>query len=497
MEALFFKFSKRINSTKQVDDSTGVRKEISIRQNFTTKEGDRSCSELRPIIFINDVSNNFNYNYMKLFGRYYFIDEIHRWIDHSATLYASIDALGTCKANILNTEAKVLYSSSDYSLDLDDNRNKLSQNVSYADSISDDPMFEHDIGFGGGTYILTAIGLHGADCNHTFFLSQTEYKKVTDYLCGLTLSDISQGLEAFLNPASCISSVRYSPVYLRGTAATDITLGKLQVPGVVGNYYPNRFIGTGGKSIRISVPHIYPNDYRGGSRFSKFYLTIPFCGVYPINADDIYGQEYITLTYRMDVVTGDIAGRVYTGTSANPSGNGNLITFSGNCYSDVPFGQITDPLGATVVTAITNAASLGFSAMLGGATTTGSSMAGYYRTATSNQRAAATFNGSFSGNSLLSGMERAAATTGITGASLSSAIGVGACPDVHLICVANESADNPIAIQDILGLPCAKTRIINGLSGYCQTTGFSVEIDDLASIADMVNQAMDNGVFIE
>ena len=72
---------------------------------------DNDVDVVRPTIRLRNISgvnfDNFNYAYIDVLGRYYFVDKLGRVSARDNILYLSCDVLETYKTEILNSKARV------------------------------------------------------------------------------------------------------------------------------------------------------------------------------------------------------------------------------------------------------------------------------------------------------------------------------------------------------------------------------------------------------
>ena len=60
------------------------------------------------------------------------------------------------------------------------------------------------------------------------------------------------------------------------------------------------------------------------------------------------------------------------------------------------------------------------------------------------------------------------------------------------------TANEPDNLTEIEGRPvCKVDELSSYLNGYIQTKGFSIEVSALDTVRDMINSAMDSGVYLE
>ena len=101
MQLLLFKnFSKRRNSTKQVDDSTGIVTDVVLKQGTSIES---------PVFLIQGV--DLEVNYVKFNNHYFYVDDIVVGNNNIYELHCSQDLLATYKSKILSTRCSILYAS--------------------------------------------------------------------------------------------------------------------------------------------------------------------------------------------------------------------------------------------------------------------------------------------------------------------------------------------------------------------------------------------------
>ena len=101
MQLLLFKnFSKRRNSTKQVDDSTGIVTDVVLKQGTSIES---------PVFLIQGV--DLEVNYVKFNNHYFYVDDIVVGNNNIYELHCSQDLLATYKSQILSTRCSILYAS--------------------------------------------------------------------------------------------------------------------------------------------------------------------------------------------------------------------------------------------------------------------------------------------------------------------------------------------------------------------------------------------------
>ena len=518
MVALFFNFSKRINSTKTPDDSTGTELHISIRGNIPSGQlSSQSGTEYfdsHPTVW---VSGNNHYNYVKLGGRYYFVRDRQREINDATVYYLEEDYLATFKSAILATTAKVIYSSSDYDLNIDDIRNQETESTSLAYNVASFPFaYGYDT---GGTFLVTIAGGSLVATTYVFtpdllknFVDQYIYTGLCDQNDDIVSQSINtrnqnlltiktdilnsqidamQGIACMFaewaNNTSTgvvnqlggvfdsIKDIKWSPFQYTEHCVPDggaykltpmcmgtVQTGQLELYAYGGNIVMN---------TEITIPH-QGNNYQKDKRFSSYGIYIPFCGQYALSNDDIYGVDKLYIDMGMDRQTGSLAGVIKAG-----SNNGKrILSFAGETAKS-QIHALAD--NATMLSMVKNTAT-GIIDTVTGALTGGV--------------AGALTHGAKSVSRLISGVDQ---TNIISGGALSSAIGIASGHQIVCFSTMKGMADSQTAIKDIEGLPCHKTVQLSTLTGYCLCDHASVPMEGTYTEKQYVNSALNSGFYIE
>lgn len=476
MQIELYKFSKRINSTKRPTSGSGFTTQCTIKQNapYVGKFGSSSDTTVcYPVLFLAGVQDPNQYNYCKTFDdRYYFIRDIQVDINGAATLHCEIDVLATRKTEILASRQYVEYASSGNS-DIIDPRNPATARTKIKMGLPASFPFEIR---NGGTYVMQTV-TGSADAP---FITTYAMMPASAIMCGMYFCDNEELWEylqkLFASAFDCIKSFYWTPLDMTKFGFSDtIKFGTddsmIPATNISGIYVDGQVAGT-------AIPRGY-NDYRKSSSFSSYGIYIPFCGQYSLSADDLFEEEVLLVNMRLDTRTGQICGAITTGNDNNKI----LQVISGGVYSQCTVGQTTSNTEKMFNVAGVGAAAIGTVATMGVAAGAGIVGAGSV--------IGAGFGGVAATGSALLG--QAQAVGGATGT------GIGNAPGNSIIayCTYKTSAYSPGANADIIGVPVMAVRTLSGLSGYCQCKNPSVEINDLKIIAELINQYLSSGFFIE
>lgn len=503
MQIELYKFSKRINSTKRPVAGSGFTTQCTIKQNapYVGKFGSSSDTTVcYPVLFLTGVDNPNAYNYVKAFGdRYYFIRDIQVDLDGAATLHCEIDVLATRKTEILASTQFVLYSASNYDLQIDDARQTFINDLAQE---STDADLAWDMNYNDPHFLVSAIST-GRPLPAVYYMEGSEFADLATWLVDPNNLTFLDEIRNFVfDPASSILSIKMTALDTSIISEpVQVTLGQIGLPiqCKLVNYGSVRY-------ARHHLDRLGPGtklDYTYGPMCSQYFIELPYCGIFELPADEIYmyakddGDLTLSVDYYISAATGYIIGFVYLGTSTRK-----IFTFSGSCYADLPWGSQGD-VNIASLKAIANATvgtitfgATGYAAMSVGTALTGT---GEIK---SNVNATIGASQSVGGiaNELTSGI---GTTAGIThrspGGSLNGFMGgqPGYFENIKFIRKYRQPVGSVTEKRTLLGMPCNKALPLSSLSGFCQCKNPSIVIDDLKEIAELINRYLSGGFFIE
>lgn len=455
MQAIFYKFSKRKNSTA-VPNGQGYER------NLTIKNG---SSIITPTFLV--AGESFDYNYCFFNGRYYWITNITSVRNELWEVQCRVDVLASWKNDILNSKGFVKYSSSDNNQNIKDGRNVVTSNVERTASYLNMQLFDIN-----GSYILATLSGPASEAINNSFSVLYGMKAgslgalAQEFNSPDALTAIRQ---YFDNPTETIVFCRWLPRNLIGgpTRIVPVKFGDYE-SSVTGTLIEDNYATEIGD---ITIPW-QKSDFRNYEPYSSAILYLPGVGNVSIPLSSLAGLDVLSIQCVMDYVTNQIHYQVADGTGANIIG-----TYSGSVGVDIPIsaiqsgnvggilagiGGIAGGIGAVA----TGGMSLGAAAAIGG---------GLYAAGVSSLSQNIRATGSFSGGYNV----KAGGTT------------------IHLEIFRNQSVQEPSEYVDTIGNPCMKTRNISGLSGYCQTEDFQVSGNMLDTEKSEINNLMNGGVYIE
>ena len=455
MQTIFYKFSKRKNSTA-VPNGQGYERDLTIKN---------GSSIITPTFLV--AGESFDYNYCSFNGRYYWITDITSVRNEMWEVQCRVDVLASWKNEILNSKGFVKYSSSDNNQNIKDGRNVVTGNVERTASYLNMQMFDID-----GSYILATLSGPASEAINNSFsvLYGMESGSLGALAQEFNSPDALTAIRQYFdNPTETIVFCRWLPRNLIGgpTRIVPVKFGDYE-SSVTGTLIEDNYATEIGD---ITIPW-QKSDFRNYEPYSSAILYLPGVGNVSIPLSSLAGLDVLSIQCVMDYVTNQIHYQVADGTGANIIG-----TYSGSVGVDIPIsaiqsgnvggilagiGGIAGGIGAVA----TGGMSLGAAAAIGG---------GLYAAGVSSLSQNIRATGSFSGGYNV----KAGGTT------------------IHLEIFRNQSVQEPSEYVDTIGNPCMKTRHISGLSGYCQTEDFQVSGNMLDTEKSEINNLMNGGVYIE
>lgn len=330
MDAYFFTFSKRENSTKQPVLNTGNKAEIILKA---------PTSILNPVIELDlgiaAAPSTTNYMYIPDFGRYYWLTspgwvwENRKWIG-----YFTVDPLASWKTGIGTTTSYVARSASSYDGNIIDSYYPGKAVATYSCETlmaggSADQIFTDTIS--NGRFI---VGIQG-DTPGTYGGSVSYYVMTQDQLYALvhelldnydySVNDISsQLLECIFNPLQYIVScmwVPFIPTTVGTTSSLKFGWWSITLTGQSIEKLPDKPVWTSGNKY-IDIP-THPQaatrgNYLNVAPFSEYYLSAGPFGIIPLT--DGYkaaGKTSVMFYVKVDMITGSGRLEVYAPDAVN------------------------------------------------------------------------------------------------------------------------------------------------------------------------------------
>lgn len=311
MQASFYKFAKRTNSTKRPTTGDGFTVELKA-----------PCNIINPEIKIatqNDPTG-YNYCYLPTFGRYYWIEN-WTYSDSLWTASLSVDTLASYRDQIGSSTEYVVRSSAKFDPKIVDNLYPTKATVVTKTLYANSTPFTDDtespdtgffvvavnapgyVSFGGAVYL--AMG------GTTFQELMSALLSDTDYL-NISAEEISSNLtKALFNPIQYISKAFWIPCgnTAIGTPVNEIPVGWWKMQNVGNAYIIQNNNDKQVFTFSISTPHhpqhITRGVYTDGAPYSEYTLYCPPFGEIKLNANLFVLQSTLYCRLTVDYRTGD------------------------------------------------------------------------------------------------------------------------------------------------------------------------------------------------
>ena len=472
----FYKFNKRMNSTKRPSNA-----HARIEVNFTYKE----FADLHnPRIVVSANILTAACNYASINNTFYFINKVSTMGNNLWEVELLIDLLATYKTQILATNALVEYSDVNYNKDLIDTRLPMDGKISMASTSADVVGYPYINGTTAGCFALVVVGYiegtsitvppHGT-FTVTYFLSPAQMQQVVKAL--QTPDFLDYVIQYFQNPFDGIVECYWLPFDV--SQYTVLSSATVKICGYELNVDGNTIIASVsfraptdlvGRTLTLEIPWMY-DDYRNLSPYTTMDLFLPGVGNVNLPTNNFYGETSLSISYILDWSTGALEYEIYKGNAPTQS---IIMAFSANIKTNIPIAQsqsFVGKLAQSAISATAGALFMGMPNMMPAAVT---SFAGASSVLISRQETKQ--NGSFN-NSFLVG-------------------NIGPLKAVLTI-RSNNVSDEPGNVAAILGRPCFKHTALSNFSGYVKTNNASVSIDGYHNETIEINNLLNGGVYIE
>lgn len=315
MQATFYQFAKRTNSTKR--PSGGQEFGIDLKA---------PCNIIDPEIKIATQSDptGFNYCYLPTFSRYYWVKN---WTYSEGLWTASltVDTLASYRDQIGNSTEYVTRSSAQYDGTISDGLYPATAEVQSVTNAFQGGFSET---ISGGFFVIGFVAKAANSIGAITYVVMTpgnakklSAKLLTDvsYL-SIDNTEISDSLTKVLfNPYQYIVSCNYFPfgiaeltAHLPLVSSVDVGWWSVDVPCWILGEDNNNLT----KSVSVGIPKHPQAASRGGycnaSPYTDYTIFLQPFGVIPLDASKLWGASILSIQYVVDLFTGDSILRVFT-----------------------------------------------------------------------------------------------------------------------------------------------------------------------------------------
>lgn len=318
MQATFYQFAKRTNSTKRPSGGQGFGIDLKA-----------PCNIIDPEIKIATQSDptGFNYCYLPTFSRYYWVKN---WTYSDGLWIASltVDTLASYRDQIGNSTEYVTRSSAQYDGTISDGFYPASAKVQSVTTAFQGGFAET---ISGGFFVIGVIAKAANSIGAITYavMTPTNTKKLSAKLLtdvsylSIDNTEISDSLTKVLfNPYQYIVSCNYFPfdiakitAHLPLVSSIDVGWWSIDVPCWILGEDNNKLT----KSVSVSIPKHPQAVSRGGycnaSPYTDYTIFLQPFGVIPLDASKLWGAATLSIQYTVDLFTGDSILRMFTDTN--------------------------------------------------------------------------------------------------------------------------------------------------------------------------------------
>lgn len=465
MEVTFYRFSKKVNSTKQPSEQG---ESVSA----TYKD---DCDINNPVITVSkDISNM---NYAKIGNSYFFISLIESVAYNLWRVTLVKDLLATYKANILNTTAFVNRATQRYNKRIIDEFNTPLTEISRIVLQGDKGNTFYETGT--GCYILETInalsGVVNSGFNSAYILTAEQLQQISNQLMGSGDDNtlLNNLAKIFKAPIESLVSCHWMPLNYNavcvetGALASNVYLGAYDT-GITGY-----IVGLNGMEFYddFDLSPYLSDDYTDNSKYTEISLCIPYVGTVSVDSKQIAESIGESKVLRVRVAVDVRSGKQIAMIVPMEHPNAPINTYETIIFEDRPIGS-SAPNFAPVLYSTASAIpmmGMGKGWALGSMASLGTSLVESQRTIYS--------------------------SVGTSGGSAFEYFGVNTRCVIVKRGKSYDAEDSNV--KSTIGLPVNKAMPLSTLSGFVQTINASVEMVTLYNEYITLNGLLNGGVYIE
>lgn len=153
--------------------------------------------------------------------------------------------------------------------------------------------------------------------------SLSQLKNLASYMWSGTF-DLNTFKKLFADPMDCILGLSIVPVAVPNGGTQSVMVGNIST-GVSMTLAGSQYVVVNCGTINVNE---YWGSYLDYAPYSKASIYLPYCGVHPIDIDEIMDRS-ITVEYHVDILSGACVAFIMCGDSV-------LYSFTGQCASSIP-----------------------------------------------------------------------------------------------------------------------------------------------------------------
>lgn len=154
--------------------------------------------------------------------------------------------------------------------------------------------------------------------------SVTNLSDLSRYMWVNPLFDMANWKKIFADPMDAILGLSIVPVTVPTSGSANVNIGNITT-SIVMPLVSSQYVTVDCGSIQV-------NEFWGGyldyAPYTKLEIYLPYCGIHPLNIDDIMGKT-IQVVYHIDILSGGCCAFI-------KSGDAILYSFAGQCCANIP-----------------------------------------------------------------------------------------------------------------------------------------------------------------
>lgn len=154
--------------------------------------------------------------------------------------------------------------------------------------------------------------------------SLSNIRDLAAYMWANPLFDVNAYKKILANPMDAILGLSIVPCAVPASTSKNVTVGNIPT-GVSMPVCDSQYLSIDCGSINVNE---YWGAYLDYSPYTKAELYLPYCGIHPIDIDDVMGKA-VNVVYHVDILTGACVAYVKCGDSV-------LYSYIGQCASSIP-----------------------------------------------------------------------------------------------------------------------------------------------------------------
>lgn len=195
------------------------------------------------------------------------------------------------------------------------------------DEPEDEPYSDDDTGTGDNNYIDDGVPedeLPPSFCTEAGFVTlyapnNSELRSISNFMWTSDQYDLDNFKKVFASPMDCIIGLNKLPIHIPTSSSKTLAVGNIST-GISVGVADAQFVPITCGTVYIEKER---NSFLDFAPYTKLEVYLPFCGTHPLNPDEYVGK-YVTVKYRVDIMTGLCTALLMVGDSVIDSFTGNM-----------------------------------------------------------------------------------------------------------------------------------------------------------------------------